>query len=230
MAHAAGRGATVPVRALAWLAACLWLVAPPSLAAQPAPAPAEALRVSQREGKLGTVSGRVYAEARRTGQAEQPLTGTQVTLVPDSADLRAELAGARDRARGSPTAHAGSGAEVRRILERYVRAFRAAGAGDLVRVTEVDDEGAFRFEQVPAGAWLLLASRTLTVERHASSASRKEREAFVLKPGFVGYDAVSLWLRDLAVAAGETAILELSDRGTWMTGIDERRGGKGTGR
>lgn len=213
------------MRALACLAVCLWLAGPLPLTAQPGPTAVEALRASQREDRLGTVAGRVYGEARRTGQAEQPLTGTRVTLVPDSTDLRGDLARARERARASPMAHAGSGGDVRGILDRFVRTLYAAGAGDLVRRTEVDDEGAFRFEQVPAGAWLLLASRTVSVERRTTSASRKERETFVLKPGFVGYDALSLWLRDLTVVAGETAVLELSDRGIWMTGIDERRGG-----
>lgn len=229
MAYAARRRAADPMRALTGLMFALWLARPFPLSAQPGPTTAEALRASQRQELLGTVAGRVYGEAKRTGQAEQPLTGTRVTLLPDSTDLRGDLARARERARSSPTAHAASGGDVRRIVDRYVRALHAAGAGDLVRLTEVDDEGAFRLERVPAGAWLLLASRTVPVERHASAASRKERETFILKPGFVGYDAVSLWLRDLTVVAGQTAVLELSDRGIWMTGIDERRGG-GAGR
>ena len=36
-----------------------------------------------------------------------------------------------------------------------------------------------------------------------------------------GFDAVSVWLRELDVAQGQTVALELHDRGVWLSAVVE---------
>jgi len=183
----------------------------------------EALRAAQRAGSLGTVVGRVWAEPTRPAGPEGPLTGARVSLVPASDDLVAALLRLRERARTDPEAERRSGAEIRSLLDEHLRALRAAGASDLVSTAPVDDEGAFRLERIPAGAWTLLATRQTFVPRSSAGARKRERERFQLQPGLVGYDLIRLWVRALRVFPGDDTVVDLTERGAWMTGLEERR-------
>jgi hypothetical protein len=39
----------------------------------------------------------------------------------------------------------------------------------------------------------------------------------------IGYDAVTVWVRELRVAAGRGEPIELTDRNAWFTGVVEER-------
>ena len=98
-----------------------------------------------------------------------------------------------------------------------------------------DAEGAFR-AVVPAGAWLLVAERSIMMPVHmarspgppaASALDPLARYAtsayqhFLPTARLSGFDAVTVWLRELTVAAGETLALDLHDRGVWFSGVAE---------
>lgn len=174
-------------------------------------------------GPLGAVSGRAREERRTPHGAEQPLAGTAVTLLPRSGVLLARLEEIRARARDSETLYRTSATSIRRAREAYEKELWNASAADLVRTTVVDGAGAFSVADLPAGEWMLVATRSVFVDKRAPAASPRERKTFLPRPRLIGYNAVSVWLRELTVAAGQTRIVELSDRDVWFTGIEEER-------
>lgn len=174
-------------------------------------------------GALGAVRGRAWEERRAPDAAEQPLAGTTVTLLPRSGMLLARLEQIRARARDSETAYRTSATAIRRAREAYEKELWEAGAADLVRTTVVDGAGAFSVADLPAGEWLLIATRAVFVDKPSPGLSPRERRTYLPRLRLIGYNAVSVWLRELAVAGGETGAVELSDRNVWFTGIEEER-------
>ena len=180
-------------------------------------------RKAAAAGALGAVSGRAWEERRTPDAAEQPLAGTAVTLLPRSGVLLARLEEIRARARDSETVYRTSATTIRRAREVYEKELWEAGAADLVRTTVVDAAGAFSVADLPAGEWMLIATRSVFVHRPSSRSNPRERKTYLPRLRLIGYNAVSVWLRELTVAAGETRVVELSDRNVWFTGIEEER-------
>jgi hypothetical protein len=183
----------------------------------------EAFRRAAAGGDVGTVTGRAFAERRRPAEAEQPLVGTVVTLLPRSAELVGRLETIKARARDSQRDFLDSATAIRQAREGYERTLWEAGFPELVLTTVVDPTGAFGFADVPAGEWMLIASRSVFVDKASPRATPRELGVYTPRLRLIGYDAVSVWLRELPVSRGRPATVELGDRGVWFTGVVEER-------
>jgi len=180
-------------------------------------------RVAAAAGRLGTVSGRAFEEPRARRGAETPLAGFGVTLLPRSDAFLARLARLRDDAREDLKAYRTSARLLVDARRDYERALADAGAADLARYTVVEPDGTFRFESVPAGAWIVVGLRPVFVGKDAGPPRPKEKETFARQPRLVGYHAVSVWIREVDVVPAGVASVTLTDRNVWMTAIEEKR-------
>ncbi len=183
----------------------------------------ETYRKAAVAGALGAVTGFAREERRSPDAAERPLAGTVVRLLPRSTALRARIEEIKTRARDSQSASVASAGAIRRAREAYEKELWEAGAAELVRATVVDSEGAFALADVPAGEWMLIASRSVFVSRPSPRPTQRERDTYLPRLRLIGYNAVSVWLRELTIVAGQTHVVELSDRSVWFTGIEEDR-------
>jgi len=208
----------VIARALAGVLA-LWSVA----AASVTDVRVDAYREAASAGAVGTVTGHAREERLKPGDVERPLLGTVVTLVPYSPALLARFEEIRTHARDSANAYRASGRAIRLAREAYEKALWEAGAPDFVRASVVDATGGFRMEDLPAGAWLLIATRSVVVDRASPRIAKRERETYAPALRLRGFSTVSIWVRELTVSAGRTEDVELMDRNVWLTGIEEER-------
>ena len=162
-------GRTLIVGLLLGLSACMGGEAARRETAVPVanePRPAEAalnaalatLKASQAAGQTGTLKG--------IGMLSLPpappvaLEKRAVSLMPSTPDLEAALGTIAHKwrqGRRRPVALAELQAAFA-LLDRHVRAVRAAGAQAFLRFAETDDKGQFSFEAIPAGRWLLVTS------------------------------------------------------------------------
>jgi hypothetical protein len=210
LAHASG-GAMIPLLLLA-------VALTPSLDVSTEP-----YRQAATTGALGVVSGQAIADSLRPGGSPQPVTEVAVTLVPRSEVLLAELERIRGRSRSEMSAYRTSARAVTDARRGYERALWDSGAVELIRATTTDPEGRFSVEGLPAGAWLLLAQRAVFVPKGSGPMSKRDRELFDRRPQLTGYYAVTFWLREITIKAGQATDVELTDRNAWMTGIAEER-------
>jgi hypothetical protein len=200
----------------------------------------EPYREAQRAGALGAVAGRVAAEPLTLGGLPQPFIGTTVTLLPRSEVLVSELQGLRDGSRESSRAFAAAAPAMRKAQEAYERELLEVGAPDLTPLVLVDRDGSFRIDDVPAGAWVLIAWHGVPVDVSApKSKSRspkpnqpdmstlkprsRPRNPYQPRPRLQGFQPVTVWLQTLTVAGGATATVELTDRNGWFRGVIEER-------
>lgn len=193
--------------------------AQPVLAADPLP---DAYDAALREGRTGTVAGRVYAERRRPSEEDRPLAGAVVHLMPRSGTLLAELERLRGTARSSAETWRHTAPRMRRAREAYERRLGDAGAAHLVLTTRVDDRGAFRFDRVPAGAWVLFAWHEEIAGTVGRRAPERERRQHTLDPRLVGVRWITIWVREVAVEPGGSHPLDLHDRNGWFRGVAEQ--------
>jgi hypothetical protein len=118
---------------------------------------------------------------------------------------------------------------VRQAREVYEKALLEAGAGDLSQGAVSDGEGRFTLEGVPAGAWVLLASRATYVSKTPHERPIPPGQVrppvpplpFLTPEKLAGYYVVSYWLRELTVVGGSVETVELTDRNVWFTGVSE---------
>ena len=193
------------------------------VAASGADVQVDAHRHAAMAGAVGTVTGHAWEERRKPDGVEQPLGGAVVTLVPYSPALTARLEEIRTRSRVSATAYGASARAIRLAREAYEKALWEAGAADFVRTSVVDAAGGFRVEDLPAGPWLLIVTRSVRVDKASPRATKRERETYAPALRLVGFNAVSIWVRELTVSAGRIEEVELTDRNVWFTGIEEER-------
>jgi len=183
----------------------------------------DAYRKAAATGAFGAVTGRAWEERRTPDGAERPLTGTIVTLLPRSKALHERLEEIKMHARDSQSVYLASAGAIRRAREGREQELWDAGATDLVRATVVDSAGAFALADLPAGEWMLIASRSVFASRASPRATKRERDTYLPRLRLVGYHTVSVWLREFTIIAGQTQVVELSDRNVWFTGIEEER-------
>ena len=200
----------------------------------------EPYREAQRAGVLGAVAGRAAAEPRTLGGLPQPFLGTTVTLLPRSEALVSELRGLRDASRESSRAFAAAAPAMRKAQEAYERELLEVGAPDLTPLVLVDRDGRFRIDDVPAGAWVLIAWHGVPVDVSAPKPKSRPRkpdppdvsapsprsrtqDLYQPRPRLQGYQPVTVWLHTLTVAGGATATVELTDRNGWFRGVIEER-------
>jgi hypothetical protein len=210
------------------------------LAAAPALAE-ESLEALRRRGvahMTGTVEGRMYVERARPTAPDEPLVGVGVLVVPRSEELLDRLERMKRESRESMRAFREAAPGVRAALDAYETQLWRAGYPDAAVRAATDATGAFRVT-LPAGSWLLAAQRSvfLPVQAPRDSAaptasaldplarySTMPFQHFLPTARLTGFDAVTVWLRELTVAAGETVALELHDRGIWLSGVAEETG------
>jgi len=190
-----------------------------------------AYRDARRAGALGVVAGRVQAESRTPTGPPRPLAGALAVLLPRSPALWGRLEQLKAQSRESSPAFAAAAAEMRKAKEAYERDLVQAGAPDLTLMVVVQPDGSFRIDDVPAGAWMLLVWHGTTVDVSTPRTKVKDKSLYQPRPRLQGYQADTVWLRDLTVTGGETATLELTDRSGWFRGVIEEgvldTGGRG---
>ena len=201
----------------------------------PRPSVLEDLRQRILRGDTGTVEGRVYIERRKPDAPDEPLAGLGVLLVPRSVDLLDQLESLKRASRDSVQGFRDAAPGVRDLVEEYETDLWRAGYPDATPRGATDATGAFRLD-VPAGAWILVVHRSVFVKMH-STRTEAPPSALALDPlarystsqfqhfqpaaRMTGFDAVSVWLREVDVEPGRTVALELHDRGVWLSGVIE---------
>ena len=222
------------MRWLAVLGAVLVLVVP-ALAVEPAVPALEDLRQRFVRNTTGTVAGRVYIERARPNAPDDPLVGVSILVLPRSDERLERLEALKRQARESIQGFREAAPSVRAILEEYEMQLWRLGYPEAAVRTSTDATGAFRAE-LPAGAWLFVAERSVFVPVQAARASggpsvlaldplarysSNSYQHFLPSGRLVGYDAVSVWLRELSVESDQTVALDLHDRGVWLSGVAE---------
>ena len=181
----------------------------------------EPYRQARRSGALGSVAGRVFAEPPKPNAPARPFVGTTVTLLPRSAGLLATLESLKQGSRDSSRAFAAAAPAMRKAREAYERELLEAGAPDLNSLILVDPDGTFRIDDVPAGAWLVVAWHSEVRDVATSRVNPKERQTFQPSYRLRGFQSVTVWLRELNVVGGQSATVELTDRNPWFRGVVE---------
>jgi len=180
-------------------------------------------RQAAQSGEVGVVTGRVYEESRKPNGAPKPLAGVTVALVPRSAALLTSLERFKEDARGSSKAFTAAAPAMRQAQEAYERELVQAGVPDLASRVAVGPDGTFRLADVPAGAWLVVAWHSAPVDLSTTKTQVRERQIYQLGGRTTGFQAVTIWLREVTVARGETVALELHDRNEWFRGVIEEK-------
>lgn len=173
------------------------------------------------EGRTDAVSGEAFAEPRSPTGPSTPYGEVSVLLLPYSVDFEAELDRIRAGLRESSLAYVEAAGRVRAAREAYEHELLFAGGGELIRGEVSDADGRFRFAQVPAGSWLILAWREIP---HGISARRlpgRDQGAFVGNVERLGYAAVEYWRQRVEVRPGEAIKVRLHDRNVWATLVRE---------
>lgn len=189
----------------------------------------EVYRAARRSGAVGAVAGGALAESRTPRGAASPLTGTTVALLPRSDAVLIRLEQLKERSRDSSTAFTTAVPAMQTTRERYERALWEMGAPDLTTMVLVDAAGGFRFDEVPAGAWLVIAWHSVAMDVGGGEKVKprelksRERGTFRPQPRMRGFQSVTIWLRPLMVTAGTTTSVELTDRNGWFRGVIEER-------
>jgi hypothetical protein len=177
---------------------------------------------ARERGSLGSVEGRAYAEGRPGGEAK-PYASVSVLLLPRSAAFEAGLEAIKTHSRDSPDAYIEAEPKVSAARLAFERTLIDAGAGQLILRESSDSAGAFRFQLVPEGAWMLLAWRETPHAKRPPGPKRGEAERYRTRPQVFGHTTVTYWWRPVTVRAGEEATVRLHDRNEWMTGVREDR-------
>ena len=225
LADTAGRrrGPVVIGRALAVL---MWLAVSVEGAAAALDVDIDAYRVALRSGAVGTVSGRAATESRKLDGPETPLAGLEIVLVPRSAAFRDAIERVKLHARDSQATYLAAVAELRRTQAEFEQELHDSGAGQLVRGANATSEGVFGFQGVPAGRWLVLGRRQVSIDKHAKDTKTKKakgRDVYLPPMQLTGVATVTFWVLELDIAAGGAATVQLNDRNAWFTGVEERR-------
>jgi hypothetical protein len=175
------------------------------------------------EGRIGVVTGEAFAEPTRPTGAPTAYPAVSVMLVPSDPGLEAELDRIRGALRETPGTYFGSAEQLRAAREAYERELVFAGGGELLRGEVSDAAGHFRFADVPAGNWLLLAWREVPHAVSTRRAPGRQAEGFVGNTETKGYGALELWRQAVEVRPGESVGVRLHDRNIWVTVVREDR-------
>jgi hypothetical protein len=180
-------------------------------------------RQAAQSGEVGAVAGRVYVESRTPTGRPRPVSGAVVTLLPRSQALLLSFERFKEDSRRSAKAFTAAAPAMRKAQDAYERELLEAGAPDLAPRISVDAEGAFSVADVPAGAWLVVVWQSAPVDVSSQKASPREHQLYRLNARVTGFQAVTIWLREVVVARGETASVELTDRNEWFRGVVEEK-------
>jgi hypothetical protein len=223
------------MKRLTILAALLVAGAGPALAQEPSHATMETLRQRILGGATGIVEGRIYMEGRKPSDPNAPLVGVGVLIVPRSTELLQHLDTVKRQSRESIDGFRDAAPATRTAVDDYETELWRKGYPDLAIRAVTDATGAFR-AVVPAGPWVMFAQRSVFVAIHSNRTqeapsvsafdplarySTSQYQHFQKVAKLTGFDAVSVWLRELDVETGRTVAFELHDRGVWLSGVVE---------
>jgi hypothetical protein len=178
---------------------------------------------ARKAGSVGIVEGRLFSQPTTPTGKPRPLAGVTVTLLPRAADLLAKLERLKQRARESSSSFAAAAPGMFRAREAYEHQLLTAGAPDLASMVQATPEGTFRFEEVPAGAWVVLAWQATPVDLSSQKMKAKERNLYLPQTRLQGFHSVTIWLRELNVTGGAAVTEEFTDRNSWFRGVVEDR-------
>lgn len=217
----AARGAPAVSRrvlAVGWLVTALISVSHQVLAIN-----TDSYRAAAASGSIGIVTGRVYEERKRPETPDQPLAGAAVIVLPKSAEVLRKLEEIKRTARNSADDYRAAGPSILAVRRAYEKELWDSGAVDLVKATTVAADGRFVVADLPAGDWLLIATHTVKIDKHAATSTTKKRGVYAPGTRLTGYQRVTVWLREITVSNGRSENLELSDRAAWFSGVVEER-------
>ena len=192
-------------------------------AAQALDVPLESYQAAATAKAIGMVTGRVFDERRRPDAAERPVAGVSITVVPRSAEFLRKVEEVKRKARDSGNNYRASAPSILSLKAAYEKALWEAGAADLVRATAADDAGRFTVENLPAGDWVLIATHSVSVDKHGAETGSRRRNIYTPGTRLTGYQVVAIWLREISVTRGSSVSLDLMDRNVWLSGIVEDR-------
>jgi len=127
----------------------------------PLPGIVQVLLANQAAGRIRTIGGVGYV----TAPIAVPLANGEVSLIPSTPDLEAALARLQRRwlnGKRLPLPYEAFQTAFTRLTAHRVQIGQAGGEA-LIRFATTDERGAFRFEQVPEGRWLLVADMSSPV-------------------------------------------------------------------
>jgi len=150
---------------------------------------------------------------------DEPATGAVVTLLPYSEGVRARLESLKQGARDSADRYVAAAAQMKKLRESYETALWEHAAADLVLTTAVAPDGSFRFDDVPAGRWILYATTARFNRRDGKTRAADRR--FPQDQRFEGFYDVNVWLQDLSTGRTAPGRVELTDRNVWFSGVAE---------
>jgi hypothetical protein len=211
----------VSTRALA-----VGLLALAAAASAPVPAIAtntDAYRAAAASGATGGVTGRIYEEGNRPKTPDQPLNGATVVVLPKSADIVQKLEEIKRTARNSADNYRAAGPSIIALRRAYEKELWDSGAVDLVKSTTADADGHFTVADLPAGDWLLIATHSVKIDKHAAAGPPKQRGVYAPKTHLTGYQRVTIWLREVTIEKGRSENVDLTDRGAWFSAVVEER-------
>jgi hypothetical protein len=183
----------------------------------------DSYRAAAASGATGGVTGRIYEESKRPKAPDQPLTGAVVIVLPKSADIVRKLEDIKRAARNSADDYRAAGPSIMALRRAYEKEIWDSGAVDLVKSTTADADGHFTLTDLPAGDWLLIATHTVKIDKHATVGPPKQRGVYAPKTHLTGYQRVTVWLREVTVENGRSENVDLTDRGAWFSGVVEER-------
>ena len=183
----------------------------------------DSYRAAAASGAVGGVTGRIYEESKRPKAPDQPLTGAAVTVLPKSADIVRKLEDIKRGARNSADDYRAAGPSIMALRRAYEKEIWDSGGVDLVKSTTADADGHFTLPDLPAGDWLLIATHTVKIDKHAPVGPPKQRGVYAPKTHLTGYQRVTVWLREVTVENGRSENIDLTDRGAWFSGVVEER-------
>jgi hypothetical protein len=176
---------------------------------------------ARTRGVVGQVAGEVQGEPRTPTGPPSAVPGAAVSLVPYSDAVVGALDAIKASARDSAWTYTEAAEKLRTLRAGYEAALAGAGAGDLGRSQTTDGDGRFRFVDVPAGRWLLVAWRqvphVVSGRKVPGAAATQYRDNMER----TGYATVTYWRMDLEVRPTEPATATLTDRNGWLTVVRE---------
>ena len=183
----------------------------------------DSYRAAAASGAIGGVTGRIYEESKRPKAPDQPLTGAAVIVLPKSPDIVRKLEDIKRAARNSADDYRAAGPSIMALRRAYEKEIWDSGGVDLVKSTTADADGPFTLTDLPAGDWLLIATHTVKIDKHATVGPPKQRGVYAPKTHLTGYQRVTVWLREVTVENGRSENIDLTDRGAWFSGVVEER-------
>ena len=167
-------------------------------------------------GRLGTIEGRAFEDARRPGAPAVPNGRVSLLALPYAPDVEAQLDAVKAHQRDSMTHYADAYTDLAAVRTALERDLLAAGGGQLIRGEVSGADGMIRLEGVPVGEWLVLGWQEQPHQLKSAKAP-KDSGRFAEAPVPTGYVALSYWKMRVTVRAGETTAVDFSDRGVWLT-------------